>query len=163
MLEIIYNNGRGRLEINLDSLLPCNAADLERLLYFVNMSSNPAKDAEKIHTHIATKVQELKSARENSTTKDYKEFYTKEIAKLIKNADKLSRVFNLPEIQDEKNNAEKISFTPAAFYSMGGKNGRVVLIQRMGWTFEKSGFHFEIFKEGNKKTRFILLCFPVPV
>ena len=60
MLEFAYNNGRGRVQLNLEMIIPCSAADMKRVLSFVNLSDDPDEHAKTIYDYIAGRVAELK-------------------------------------------------------------------------------------------------------
>ena len=64
MLEFAYNNGRGRVKLNLEMIIPCSAADMKRVLSFVNLSDDPDEHAKTIYDYIAVQVAELKKERE---------------------------------------------------------------------------------------------------
>ena len=45
MLEFTYNNGRGHVQLNLEMILPCSAADMKRIMSFVDLSTDPYEHA----------------------------------------------------------------------------------------------------------------------
>lgn len=148
-LTFSYNSGRGRLEIILDALLPCAAADFKRLLSFVELSDDPATHAETIYNYIAAAVDELKKERETHNPesvigkKNISRINTA-IKKHLSNAAPLSKAYGLPALEDAD---AKIIHRPAVVYALRTNDaGKPVLQSFNGWTFEKGGYTFDIYK-----------------
>ena len=148
MLEIIYKTGRGRLQIQLESALPATAADFKRLLSFVDLAEDPWTHAEKIHAFISEKVAELKADREKLNPETNKKQVAKidaELKRYLANAATLTKLYDLPEISSgiETVKMKKATVYQQAFDKMQRKT---VINEYAGWSFEKAGYTFEVFK-----------------
>nr|WP_295277604.1 hypothetical protein [uncultured Blautia sp.] len=151
--EIEYKNGRGKFAVDLEQLLPCSTGDFKRLLSFVNLSSDPAGNADKLFSFMACQVEDLKKAREkeNSCSSCGKEKIAKinaALKKYISHAAALSKDYGTPEITDD---AAKIILKSAKVYSLIRENGVNCVKEFDGWTFEKSGFTFDVRKDENRR------------
>ena len=151
--EIEYKNGRGKFAVDLEQLLPCSAGDFKRLLSFVNLSDDPAGNADKLFSFMACQVEDLKKAREkeNACSSCGKEKIAKINATLknyISHAAALSKDYGTPEITDD---AAKIVLKSAKVYSLIRENGVDCVKEFDGWTFEKSGFTFDVRKDENRR------------
>ena len=155
--EIEYKNGRGKFAVDLEQLLPCSAGDFKRLLSFVDLSSDPAGNADKLFSFMASQVESLKKAREeeNACSSCGKEKIAKinaAIKKYISHAAALSKNYGTMEITDD---AAKIILRPAKVYSLICENGVECIKEFDGWTFEKAGFSFDVRKDDN--SRYIIM------
>lgn len=151
--EIEYKNGRGKFAVDLEQLLPCNASDFKRLLSFVSLSSDPSGNADKLFSFMACQVEDLKKAREkeNACSSCGKEKIAKIntlIKKYVSHAAVLAKSYDTPEITDA---AAKIVLKSAKVYSLIRENGVDCVKEFDGWTFEKSGFTFDVRKDENRR------------
>lgn len=151
--EIEYKNGRGKFAVDLEQLLPCSTGDFKRLLSFVNLSNDPASNADKLFSFMACQVEDLKKAREkeNACSSCGKEKIAKIntlIKKYVSHAAALAKSYDTPEITDA---AAKIVLKSAKVYSLIRENGVDCVKEFDGWTFEKSGFTFDVRKDENRR------------
>ena len=65
MLEFTYKNGRGRVQLNLENVLPCSASDMRKIISFIDLSDDPEKHATTVYHFISDRVNELKEERES--------------------------------------------------------------------------------------------------
>lgn len=66
MFEIIYKDGRGRVSLNLETLLPCGSGDFKRILSFISLSADPAAKAAELFQFIETRFEDLKNAEKKA-------------------------------------------------------------------------------------------------
>lgn len=157
-LNFTYNYGRGRLEVNLDNLLPCTPADFKRLLSFVQLSERPEDHAAVIFEYISGSVAWLQKDREkynpdSSCGKPQRARINSKIKKLIANAAQLSKIYGFPEIEDD---AAKITYKTETVYALISDNGKTVVESFDGWTFQKAGYVFDVYKSKKRKA-----CYPI--
>lgn len=148
ILTINYKNGRGKLTVDLMQLLPCGTVDFKKLLSFVDLSDDPAGNADKLFTFISCQVQELKASRESENAESAvgKEKISKinsVLKKYIASAAMLTKSYGTPELSDD---AAKIILKPAKVYSVLENAGKRFVKEFDGWTFEMSGLVFDIRK-----------------
>lgn len=148
MLEFAYKNGRGHISLNLETLLPCSAADFKRLMSFIELSEEPEENAGKVFEFIKVRVNELKKDREKTALESMKKRFTDDIKKYISNADHLCKIYHFETISDGER--EKIILKQDNIYRMIVKNGEKVITVETGWTFEKNGIRFGVYKENKK-------------
>lgn len=161
MLNITYKNGRGHLQIDLSSLLPCSAADFKRLLSFVDLSDDIDGNASVIHGHISDRVRDLQDARAalDPNSGDGKAQIAKinaEIKRYLSHADVLTKKYDLPALSD---NSAQISLRPATVYALVSSYGETGIDVYSGWTFCKAGYQFDVYKKicGRSSCYYILL------
>lgn len=148
MLEFAYKNGRGHISFNLETLLPCSAADFKRLMSFIELSEEPEENAGKVFDFIKVRVNELKKDREETAVESAKKRYTEDIKRYISNADQLCKVYHFESISDGER--EKIILKQNTIYRMIVKNREKAITTETGWTFEKYGIKFGVYKEDKK-------------
>ncbi len=159
-LNFTYNYGRGRLEIILDNLLPCTPADFKRLLSFVQLSERPEDHAAVIFEYISGCVAELQKEREkynpdSAYAKPQRARINAAIKKHISNAAQLSKVYGFPEIEDD---AAKIVYKSATVYAIITNDaGKAIAESFNGWTFQKSGYVFDVYKDKRRKAYYHIL------
>lgn len=158
MLKITYKSGRGAMQINLESLLPCSKADFRRLLDTVNMSDQIDDHAGTLYRYIAEQTDILKKYRDTLNAGREKKALAKvnaEIKKYLGLADMLTREYNTPEITDAD---AKITLKAATVYALRmDEHNKPVAREFSGWTFQKSGFTFEVYREGGKHPIYVIL------
>lgn len=161
MLNITYKNGRGHLQIDLSSLLPCSAADFKRLLSFVDLSDDIDGNASVIHGHISDSVRDLQDARAalDPNSGDGKAQIAKinaEIKRYLSHADVLTKKYDRPALSD---NSAQISLRPATVYALVSSYGETSIDVYSGWTFCKAGYQFDVYKKicGRSSCYYILL------
>lgn len=158
-LNITYKDGRGRLEIILDNLLPCTPADFKRLLSFVEMSDQPQDHATVIFDFISGKVDELQKEREkydpdSAFGRPQRARINTTIRRHISNAAQLSKVYGFPEIEDDA----KITYKAGTVYAViTNDEGKAVAESFDGWTFQKAGYVFDVYKSKRRKACYHIL------
>lgn len=158
MFEIICKDGRGRVSLNLEALLPCGSGDFKRILSFISLSADPAAKAAELFQFIESRYEDLKKCKEESPAESRKKAITEEIQKLLSNAAILSKEYGTKELKE--GNAEKISFKPSCVYRIGLHNGKKAVEQLSGWTFAKNGYSFGLYKEEHdKKTSYTVILY----
>lgn len=150
ILDFSYNYGKGRIKINLESLLPCNAADMNRLIDFLRLAAD-MEPAESTYDYIAKKVESLQAVREQETEKTAagrKNICTinADIKKYINNASALAKCFGFDPITDQ---AATIKMHSAPVYAFQHERGKGATIKEYaGYSFEKAGYVFDVYKAG---------------
>ena len=160
MLEITYKSGRGHVQLNLDTLLPCNASDFKRILSFVDLSNNPAYNANLLFEYISGRIENLKKQRSNYS--DSREDERKEISKLngiikkyLAHSESLTKKYGTSELSD--GDAE-IIMHKSIVYAVGMFGGHNASVKEFdGWTFEKSGYTFDVRKNDLCKASYIIM------
>lgn len=160
MLEITYKSGRGHVQLNLDALLPCNASDFKRILSFVDLSNNPAYNANLLFEYISGRIEKLKKQRSNYS--DSREDERKEVSKLngiikkyLAHSESLTKKYGTPELSD--GDAE-IIMHKSIVYAVGMFGGHNASVKEFdGWTFEKSGYTFDVRKNDLCKASYIIM------
>ena len=158
MLELTYNNGRGRVQLNLEMIIPCSAADMKRVLSFVNLSDDPDEHAKTIYDYIAGQVAELKKEREkhDENSAAGKEKITKinaTMKKYLANASALVKGYGLPELSDK---SAQVVLHSATVYAVESKECKTTIETYSGWTFEKGGFTFDVYKKSKAYYQILL-------
>lgn len=151
MLDIEYTtgSGRGKMSIDIEKLLPCSQKDFRILLNTVELSTNAGDHAETLYNFIAEKAAKIKDIRgrlddRNPKDKETRRRLNVDLKKWVALAGMLSKMFDTPEISDDES---KIKLKSCTIYAMfTGSGGREIKIYT-GWSFEKFGFTFEVYKE----------------
>ena len=162
MLEFTYNYGRGRVQLNLDEILPCSAANLKRIMSFVNLSDDPDEHAKAVYNYIAAQVDELKNKRsqEDGNSAAGKEKISKinaSMKKYLSNAATLSKYYGLPELSDK--GAQVVLHAATVYRVIYSRNeNRWTVEPSDGWIFEKGGFSFDVHREKReRKSDYIIM------
>lgn len=164
MLEFTYNNGRGHVQLNLEMILPCSAADMKRIMSFVDLSTDPYEHAKAVYDYIAGRVAELKEERgkhdENSAAgKEKISKINAEMKKYLSNVAALAKSYGLPELKDD---AAQITMHAATIYAIENKSPEQPHEVEMsiktyeGWTFEKAGYTFDVYKKSKAYYRILV-------
>lgn len=166
MLEFTYNNGRGHVQLNLEMLLPCSAADMKRIMSFVDLSADPYEHAKAVYDYIAGRIAELKEERgtwdENSAIgKEHISKINAEMKKYLSNVAALVKSYGLPELKDD---AAQVVLHAATVYGVIYNSSTSPDACKWsaqpfdGWTFEKGGFTFDVRREKYaRKTVYIIM------
>lgn len=159
IISIIYKNGRGHCKLDLAAALPASVQDMKRILSFLQLSDNRDADAEKVHEYISGQIDRLSAARASldpdRNAADLAKINS-EIKKYIRNAGTLSKEFGLPEINDT--DAEISLKKSDSVFSLGTENEKTIVRKYDGFTFEKSGFVFDVYTiKYDRKTEYIIL------
>lgn len=159
LLDIRYKNGRGRVQLQLEKIIPATAADFKRILSFVNLADRPEETAKELHGYIAGRVAELQADREKLHHDTDKKQLTKinaEIKRYLNNASALVEVYtDLPAIEDRE---AKITMKAATVYAVQYDRAehKQTVKTYSGWTFSKAGLRFDVYK-ANKADYVIML------
>lgn len=105
MLVINYKNGRGKLQIDLEQLLPCSVKDFKKLLSFVSLSSDPAGNADEIYSFISRKIEMLKKQKVSNEKEAGK--IKAAVKKYMSHATALAKLYGTPEIQEKTEKPQK--------------------------------------------------------
>ena len=157
ILEITYKEGRGHLKLDLSAALPCTAGDMKRIISFLDLSADPARNAEKVYSFCAGRVEDLKAARKevnNFSDSGKREIaaLNAEIKRYIRNAAALAKEYGFQEITDAEAQIKMHAGTVYAvvFKSTAAGGNNAACIETFdGWTFEKSGYTFSVYRETN--------------
>ena len=154
MLDFTYTNAQGRtgrMSLNLDVLLPCNASSMKTLLSTVRLAANDEEIARAIYDNLSGRIDELKRDRdclepENDYDKKLIAKINASMKKLIANASALVKVYDFPEISDAD---AQISFKAATVYVCGyDKEKHCSTVKTFdGWNFERKGIQFSVCKQ----------------
>ena len=155
MIKIRYSNGS--MEINPDAIFPAKPAEMKTIVSAM-LDTGDTDAAESIHAHILEKVNALKKARdamdpEQETARIAK--VNAEIRRYLANAKALER-FGCSTIIDD---AAKIVLKKAIVHTivMDAETRKRTIKTYSGWTFNKSGYEFELYKYSEKCYR-IQIC-----
>ena len=166
MLEFTYNDGRGHVQLNLETIIPCSAADMKRIMSFVNLSSDPDEHAKAVYDYIAGRVADLKEKRaewdENSAVgKEHISKINAEMKKYLSNAAALVKSYGLPDLKDD---AAQVVLHAATVYGIIYNSSTSPDACKWsaqpfdGWTFVKGGFTFDVRREKYaRKTVYIIM------
>lgn len=161
MLEFTYKNGRGRVQLNLENVLPCSASDMRKIISFIDLSDDPEKHATTVYHFISDRVNELKEERESydENSAAGKENISKVNAlmkRYLANAAALVKGYGLPEMTDD---AAQIILHAATVYGMIHDTKAGTIVKPFdGWTFKKAGFVFDVRREKYaRKTDYIIM------
>lgn len=151
--KVVYAYGRGGMTADLDELMPCTAADCKRLVSCLEQTAEPWTYAEQIRDHIAEKVAELQAEREKCDDSQRGKAATTRInatlKKYLANAAELVKRYDLQPITDA---AAQVKMAAGAVYAMTSDG----IKEHNGWTFEKAGFVFEVYKADKAYYRILL-------
>ena len=158
ILTIIYKNGDGKLSLNLPAVLPCKAGDMKRIISFMDLTFRPDTFGQILADYIVSRVDPLKEERKNlhANTSRAKQI-DKELKQYAANMDALKKVY--PDIKASMDAPEKIQMKRAQVYSlhMDGIGGNAQqLAVHDGWTFEKNGHAFDVYRDDNRQYIIIL-------
>lgn len=166
MFSITYKDGRGHMRINLDSVIPCTAGDMKRIISVIDLSDDADGNAAIIYNYISGKVADLK--KERAQFSESSAVGKKEITKInailkryLANAAALVKLYNLPELED---NAAQVVYKSGIVYAVifnastcPGK-AKTSIESFNGWTFEKDGYIFDIRKAAaDRKAGYIIM------
>jgi hypothetical protein len=159
MFELTYKNGKGRLSINLEELLPCSKADFKRLLDTIELSDTPDKYATEIYMHIVDHINELKERREKVDPEYHKKdiaAINAELKKYLGLSGMLTKCYDMPELNDKD---ATITLRPAIVYALhqNSETGEAYAARLDGWTFNKSGYDFEVYRSDIMKEYVVLV------
>lgn len=161
VLTINYytGSGSGKMELNLENLLPCTAHDFKILIDTINLSNDRDEHAATLNGYIMEQVEKLKKDRQRYNPETDK----KELAKLnviikkyIGLNDLLVKEYNADRITDSD---ATIKLQAATVYALRLNKDREQVAEKFdGYTFKKSGYTFEVYKDGDSKTaNFIIM------
>lgn len=161
VLTINYytGSGSGKMEINLENFLPCAAHDFKILIDTINKSNDRDGIAATLNGYIMEQVEKLKKDRQRYNPETDK----KELAKLngiikkyIGLNDLLVKEYNADRITDSD---ATIKLQAATVYALRLNKDREQVAEKFdGYTFKKSGYAFEVYKDGDCKTaNFIIM------
>lgn len=165
VLSIVYKCGDGRITMNLPAILPATAGDMKRIISFMDLSARPVFYAEILRDFIAARVDDLKAQR-GLLDPEYKKAeiskINAEMKRYISNAAALVKQYDVSEVTDD---AAQIKMKAATVYAIrSGKNGRPVIDVFTGWTFEKAGYTFSVYKDGDgRAARYRILFYGLQV
>lgn len=164
LLRITYKNGNGHLTLNLDAALPCSAADMKRICSFLDLTARPWEDAKTVYDHIAGRVAALKARRgECDPDRDKSSIadINAEMKKHLSNAAALVKRYGLPEMADDD---AQTALHTATVYALQGVNGKPAAVEKRGWTFEKGGYTFSVYKDGEGRAAdYIIMLYGLQV
>jgi len=150
ILDFSYNYGKGRIKIDLESLLPCSAADMNRLVSFLQLAAD-MEPAESVYSYISERIAALQAAREQETEKTAAGrknicSINADIKKYINNAAALVKCFGFDPVSDQ---AATIKMKSGQVYAFQHERGKGAIVKAFdGYTFEKSGYVFDVYKAG---------------
>ena len=160
IFRITYKGGSSRAAFDLRGILPASAGDMKRICSFLDLSDDPETYGKIIYDYIAVKVADLKETRRglDENRADDREMIgsiNADMKKYLANAAALVKRYNLPEMTDA--DAQTV-LKAATVYGVGMENGQRVIKEHAGFTFEKSGYRFDVYKEGERRSaRYLIL------
>ncbi len=157
VFTVIYKGGRARCELNLDSIMPVSITDFRRILSMIDMSTThpenpgayaPEIYANELHNYICSKVSLLKREREllsdrNKTDVKRITKINTELRKYTVMSKELNSKYDLPLLTDSD---AETKFKSATVYRIAGNREKPIVNEFSGWTFQKSGYIFQVYK-----------------
>lgn len=144
-IEYFTENGKGTVTLNLDELLPCTQKKFKLILDMCKMSEKCYDHVSFLYDYIAGKIDLLKDDRSkldenNAFDKHIISKINAEMKRWLALSTLISKDYGFDEITD---NDATIKMKKSNFYAI--KDDSIIKVE--GWTFEKGGFIFEVYKD----------------
>lgn len=149
MLEITYKDGRGHMQINLDSVLQIGASGFRKILDTIDLSDQADAHITTIYDYIDSQIKSLQKERaEQDANSAVGKDKISKINATIKNyltfADILTKKYGLTEILDDD---ARTILKSATVYAVISNDGKSAIAEHAGWTFKKAGYVFDVYSQ----------------